>query len=133
MKGLQAAVCLIVSMLVVGCAGVMSVGPGGASPGAIYTGTTYPNALNPSMEYQIAFDREDIELRGPVEAVGTSQNILGLFSSGDSGYGALMDAARARGADGVMNVTVDTQFETVLLVFTSVKTKLTGQAYSYKK
>jgi hypothetical protein len=133
MRLLRVVVCLVVPVLATGCAGITSLGPGGASPAAIYTDVTYPNAINPSMRYEVAFARADVELRGPVEATAQSFNVLGVVSWGDSGFGALMQSARARGADGVMNVTVDTQFKSILMLYTQVTTKLTGQAYAYKK
>ncbi|MFP4058535.1 MAG: TRL domain-containing protein [Candidatus Brocadiia bacterium] len=133
MRRIGAIVLAVVPLLAGGCAQVVSLGPGGASPGLVITDTTYPNAVNPSMRYEIGFRPDDIELRGPVQATARSMNVLGIASWGDSGFGKLMDAARAQGADGVMNVTVDTQFKTVLFLYSEVVTKLTGQAYAYKK
>lgn len=119
------AICLALST---GCA---RIGPGGAAPGMIYSNVTYPNMVNPNMDYRITFDRDDIELLGPVHAEAESKWVFFLYSSGDSGYGALMDQARAMGADGVMNITVDTNFKWYALVYARVTMKLTGQAYRY--
>ncbi|MBN1515856.1 hypothetical protein JXA32_04760 [Candidatus Sumerlaeota bacterium] len=116
-----------------GCANVMRIGPGGASPGLIFTETTYPNYLNPNMEYRINFDADDIELIGSVRSEAMSKNFLGLVSVGDSGYGELLQQARAMGADGVMNITVDTTFKNILFVYFQATTELTGQAYRYKR
>ena len=121
------AVCAVMATFSSGCAGVISLGPGGASPGFIYNEVTYPNALNPGMRYQIDFDRSDIRLGKMVEAEAKSYNLLGIVGWGDSGYGDLMDAARREGADGVMNVTIDTRYNNVLGVYACVTTKLTGQ------
>lgn len=132
----QALLCVVVAGVALGAGGcgVVSMGPGGVMPSLIYTGVTYPNALNPNMEYQIAFTRADIELKGPVEATSESAAVLGVVSWGDSGYGKLMEAARSKGADGVMNVTVDTEYKSVLgFVYSHAVTKLAGQAYSYKR
>ena len=38
------------------------IGPAGAAPALIYSNVTYPNILNPNMEYRIVFDREDIDI-----------------------------------------------------------------------
>jgi len=117
-----------------GCAaGIRNMGPGGVAPAGWVTNVTYPNRLNPSMDYRIQLTAEDVEMLGRVSASAKSKNILGLVSSGDSGYGALLEQARLRyGADGVMNVTVDTRFFDVLGVYQEVETKLTGMAYRYK-
>lgn len=118
------------AMILAGCA---RIGPGGAAPGFIYSNVTYPNLLNPNMEYRIVFDREDIELLGVVEATAPSRWVAFVFSSGDSGYGELMKKARAMGADGVMNVTIDTNFQWYFLLYAKVTTKLTGVAYRYRR
>lgn len=111
-----------------GCA---RIGPGGAAPGFIYSDVTYPNKLNPNMEYRIVFDREDIEILGPVESQSTSRWAAFVYSGGDSGYADLLEEARAMGADGVMNVTVDTNFQWYFILYAKVTTKLTGVAYRY--
>lgn len=116
-----------------GCANISNLGPGGASPGIFYTNATYPNAFNPNMQYRINFDREDIELLDSVHETATSWSLLGVISWGDSGYGSVMDEARLLEADGVMNVTVDTQYMSVLGVFTAVTTKISGQAFRYRR
>ena len=113
-----------------GCA---RIGPGGAAPGFVYSDVTYPNVLNPNMEYRIVFDRDDIELLGDVTSTATSHWAAFVFSSGDSGYAELMRKAHEMGADGVMNVTVDTNFRWYLLVYARVTTKLTGVAYRYRR
>ncbi|MGF1572536.1 MAG: hypothetical protein ACFCU1_05635 [Sumerlaeia bacterium] len=117
-------------LLQTGCA---SIGPGGAAPGFIYSDTTYPNDLNPNMQHQILFDRDDIELLGPVDASAKSTWIAFVYSGGDSGYAELMRQARAQGADGVMNVTVDTNFQWYFILFAKVTTKLSAQGYRYRR
>ncbi len=115
------------------CAGCASIGPGGAAPGFIFSDVTYPNILNPNMDYRITFERDDIELVGPVEAEAHSSWVLFLFSWGDSGYGSLMDNARSQGADGIMNLTVDTKFKWYMFAYAKITTRLTGMAYKYKR
>lgn len=124
---------ILLPLAVLFSAGCASIGPGGAAPGFIYSNTTYPNDLNPGMEHQILFDRSDIELLGPVEAVAKSKWIAFVYSNGDSGYAKLMRQAREQGADGVMNVTVDTNFQWYFIVFAKVTTKLSAQAYRYRR
>ncbi len=119
---------LVAVALSTGCA---RIGPGGAAPGMVYSNVTYPNMVNPNMDFRITFDRDDIELLGPVHAEAESKWMFFVYSSGDSGYGALMDQARAMGADGVMNITVDTNFKWYLLFYARVTMKLTGQGYRY--
>lgn len=127
---------LMVSLIATSCIGATGCarfGPGGAAPGFIYSDVTYPNMVNPNMEYRIVFDRDDIELLGPVQATASSIWAGFVYSSGDSGYANLMDQARAMGADGVMNVTIDTKFNWYFILYAKVTTKLTGQAYRYKR
>ena len=116
-----------------GCIGVTNLGPGGATPGAFYTNVAYPNQLNPNMDYQIQFDRDDIELLGPVSVDAESSTYVYVVSLGDSGYGRLMDQVRSKGGDGVMNVTIDTDYTSIFFFYANVKTHLTGQAYKYKR
>jgi len=114
-----------------GC--VANIGPGGAAPGLIYSDVTYPNALNPNMSYRIEFDRDDIEILGPVESEASSRWYFFVVSSGNSGYADLMKAAREVGGDGVMNVTLDTQYSNWFLFYAKITVKLQGLAYRYKR
>ncbi|GEM_PF-506384 len=119
------------ALLAAGC--VSSIGPGGAAPGLFHSNVSYPNSLNPGMEYRIVFEREDIELIGPVEAQASSRWFFFVVSTGDSGYAQLMDQVRAKGGDGVMNVTIDTKYQSYLLFYAKVTTRLTGMAYRYRR
>lgn len=125
-----AALFLVVAPLV-GC--VSRIGPGGASPGLLFTNVAYPNAVNPNMEYRIVFERDDIDILGAVTAETSSTWWFFFLSYGDSGFGTLMDKVRAMGGDGVMNVTIDTQYKNVFLFYAKVTTRLTGTAYRYKR
>jgi len=132
---MRSSLCVLFSMLLAlpllsGCA---SIGPGGAAPGLIHSNVTYPNDLAPGMSYRINFEREDIEILKPVEVTATSHWYLLLLSHGDSGYGRLMEQARAAGGDGVLNVTIDTEFRNYLIFYARVTTKLTGLAYRYRR
>ncbi|MCX7016933.1 MAG: hypothetical protein NTW86_30970 [Candidatus Sumerlaeota bacterium] len=125
------------ALSVLGCVGgpkISYMGPGGA-PGSIFdTHVTYPNDLNANMDYRIVLGSEDIEFLAPITVETTSYNFLFLFSFGDSGYGKLIEMARRElGADGVMNTTVDTKYVGVLGLYRAVTTRLTGEAYCYKR
>ncbi len=132
-------VSMLAGMLLPGGCIAPAFGPGGARWGAISTNVTYPGRLNPAMNHKIRLERRDIELLGRVSTTAESYNIAGAHSAGNSGYGALLEAARAKGADGVMNVSVDNQVEGyfwVLVLITGhlkVTTTLTGMAYRYAR
>lgn len=126
---LFAAACVL-TLMSAGCA---RIGPGGAAPGFIYSDVTYPNELNPNMSHRIVFDRDDIILMDPVSAETNSKWIAFVYSGGDSGYAELMSQARAMGADGVMNVTVDTNFKWYLIFYAQVTTRISGIAYRYRR
>ncbi len=121
----------IVPLALTGC--VAQIGPGGAAPGLIVSNVTYPNELNPTMNHRIVFDRDDIEILQPVEAESVSKWYLFLWSTGDSGYANLMRQVKEIGGDGVMNVTVDTNYKSFLIFYAEVHTQLTGLAYRYKR
>lgn len=129
----QKMVVMVLVIMVLGAGCVTNMGPGGASPGLIHSSVTYPNMLNPSMQYRITFDREDIELLGHIEAEATSHWAFLVSSWGDSGYAELLKKARSLGGDGVMNVTIDTKFNSYFIFYASVTTKLTGIAYRYRR
>lgn len=112
---------------------VANIGPGGAAPGLFYSKVTYPNELQPNMQYQVQFDREDVELLGTVKSVATSRWYFFVASSGDSGYARLMEEARKLGGDGVMNVTIDTDYKNVFLFYARVRMELSGTAYRYRR
>jgi len=124
------AACLASVLCLSGC--VTNMGPGGAAPGLFHSGVTYPNMLNPGMQYRIVFDRDDIELLGQVEAEALSKWLFFIASWGDSGYARLLKKSQALGGDGVMNVTIDTEYRSWFIFFATVKTKLSGQAYRYR-
>lgn len=113
-----------------GC--ITELGPGGAAPGLVLSNVSYPNHLNPGMAYEIQFERDDIEVLRPVETTSSSRWYFIFYSAGDSGYAKLMDQARAQGADGVMNVTVDTTYHNTFIFYAKVTTRLTGVAYRYR-
>jgi len=134
MRIIMTLVLCVGALFLFGCAtGVTTMGPGGAMPALGVTNMTYPNHLNPNMDYEVTINGETIEFMDIVESEATSYNILGIVSMGDTGYSELLEKARYQGASGVMNVTVDTGYFSILGVYTEVTSKLTGQAYKYKK
>ncbi len=116
-----------------GC-GLMSIGhPVGVTSGGLFGDVTYATQLNPSTKHELQLTRNDIELKGTVSGTGSTLSILGIINTGDSGYGELLEAARAKGADGVMNVMIDTKVTNILLfLLVRTTTTLTGMAYKYK-
>ena len=111
---------------------VKDIGPGGIVPSAFISNATYPNSLESTMSYQVQFGSDDIELLGPVTSSGTTKNIMGIVTWGDSGYGLLLENARKSGADGVMNVATDTSYFNILFVYGSATTEVHAQAYRWK-
>ena len=122
--------------LLTGCAGFHSAThPYGVSHGAIFGDVTYPCSLSEiRTSTQVNFDSDDFEIIKTVVAETTSTNILGMFGTGDNGYAALFEEARAAGADDVVNIKMDTRTVSFLARFyTQATTKLTGTAIRWNK
>ncbi|MBW2664607.1 MAG: hypothetical protein JRD93_22205 [Deltaproteobacteria bacterium] len=133
-------VCVAALMLLGGCAGFGGAPGGGGgkalpygvSHGYLVGDITYPCFINSHTE--IKLDTDDFDIIETVTAETSSINVLGLFSSGDNGYGKLFEKAREAGADDVINIKADTRTESVLRVFWKrATTKLTGTAIRWKK
>lgn len=121
---------LLALSLLVGCAGMAGFGPSAAHPGTIMTSTTYPGANFSATHY--TFTAADFKIKGPVTAEAESSSILGIISSGDSGYGKLYELAKAnQNADDVICVKVDTYHYNILGIIAKVKTKLQGVAIEW--
>lgn len=118
-------------ILFAGCAGPASVGPSGASAGLLFSNVTYPSANFSLTEYHLT--TADFEILGNVRGEGKSFNLLGLFSSGNSGYEEALEQARAAGADEIINLRVDTTHIRVLGLFLQIKTIVTGTAVKWKR
>ncbi len=133
MSRLLLCVALMSTLALSGC-GIMQLnGPFGAGLAGVVADNTYAGSLNASTSHEIEMGRKDIDLKGRVSCTAESFNVLGIFSTGNSGYGALLEAARAKGADGIMNVNIDNQVQSYVFgAYTKVITTLTGMAYSYK-
>ncbi len=121
--------------LTVGCAAPGSYGaahPGGAPPSILFTSVSYPADNTSSTEYHI--QRKDFEIVGPVEGRGRSHNILGLFATGESGYGKCLAVAKAQGGDDIINLRIDLNYTYILLgIYTSVESVVSGTAIKWKK
>lgn len=122
---------LACAFLFVGCAGINGFGPAGAYPGGLIGDVTYPGSNFNATQY--SFSKGDFEIIGPVTAEAESTSILGVISSGDSGYAKLYSQAKAQGADDVICVKVDTHYYNILTFYTRVKTKLHGVAIKWTK
>jgi hypothetical protein len=127
------AICLGACLaLLTGCANFQGPQLGGVSLGVLAGDTTYPGALLASTKVNL--DSGDFEIMQTITAETYSESILGMVSTGDSGYGKLFQQAQAVGADDVINIKVDThQVRYVLGLYTKSTTKLTGTAIKWKK
>jgi hypothetical protein len=127
MKNLCILVCAIA---LVGCAGFGGPsGVTGAFPGTIYTQAIYPAYASwGQVEY-----KRDFDIVGEVNGDAESSSILGIICTGNSGYAKLYEAAKAKGADDVINVKIDTHYSNILGVYSKVITKLSGVAIKWKK
>lgn len=127
------ALALVSVVTLSGCIGATTFGPGGSLPGSLFNDINYPSALNPNTTHEINIERKDIDILGRVESMSESYTILGIIGQGDSGYGALLEQAKAKGADGVMNVHIDTQVQAYVFgAYLKITTTLTGTAYKYR-
>ena len=102
---------LICAVGLVGCAGFGGPGVTGAFPGTIMTNATYPGTAQWS---EVSYKVNDYEVIGEVNADAVSTSILGILASGDSGYIKLYKAAKAQGADDVINVKIDCKYYNIL-------------------
>jgi hypothetical protein len=148
---------IIITLFSTGCMTVSRLGPGAASPGMLYSSTTYPNLLQETDFNRPTFTRDDIEIVERIEKSSRSvcattrlstQYLVGLLSFltgsgsriasvGDSGYGKIFkELARDRNVDGFLNKTVDTQVLTVDLLLVRidrVTTSFSGVGYRFRK
>lgn len=132
---------IIISLFVLsGCAGFSSAPGGGngkalpigVSHGVLMGDVTYPCFVNSHTE--IKLDSDDFEILQTVTAETSSVSVLGIFGSGDNGYGTLFEKAQAIGADDVINIKADTRTQSFLMCFwKKATTKLTGTAIRWKK
>ena len=125
---------LLSSLALVSCCPLTQMsGVYGSSPGMVFSNINYPSLLNPTMEHEISIERKDLEILGPVCSHAESYQVLGFFGTGNAGYEMLLSAARDKGADGVMNVAVDTKVDYYVFgAYSKVTTTLYGTAYKYK-
>jgi len=133
-KWLSVLGCVVVGLLLTGCAGLMSAPPSGVSPGGLFSDVTYPSYRE--SHTQFTFAREDFVILGPVTATSESSCILGLFAQGDNGFGNLTRAAKAKypDCDGVINVQWDTKWNLICLgLISKVNATVEGTAIKIKR
>lgn len=131
LKGLV--VMMGLALVLTGCAGFRDNSvPGGVSLGTLAGDVTFPNYVGSEVRFNM--DSKDFTILKTVTAEASSHNVLGLFSSGDNGYGKLYEEALAIGADDVINIKVDNRLQRYVIALYSQSTvKLTGLAIKYNK
>lgn len=123
---------VVALFMVTGCTGSgKRVGLSGVRQGSIVHNVTYPSANFSNTEFKITSD--DFTILQTITAESTSFNVLGIFSSGDSGYSKLYSEAQAVGADDTINIKADTHQFRFLMFFSKSTTKLTGTAIKWKQ
>lgn len=116
-----------------GCASFQATPhPQGVNLGMLVGDVTYPNYVG--LDTRFEFTSNDINILKVITSEGKSTNILGLFSSGDNGYGELWEKAQKLGADDVIGIKVDTRLQKYIGGFVTIATvRLTGIAIKYNK
>lgn len=121
-----------VMLLCSGC-GVAYVGNSGfaaAYPSLIYTNETHASYIAPKVE-----NFDNMEVLGHVTGTATAVNTLFIVTAGDTGIAkAKANALKHHpGAEDIVNLEVDTDVHSILGLFTSVTTTISGKAIKYKK
>ncbi len=115
-----------------GCAGgyVNNYGFGSTVPGAIYTNQVRGTFMLPKLE-----NLDGVEVLGKAHGKATSTTVLLLIALGDGGIeAAKRDALKAYPqADDILNVEIDTRYESILSLYDHSTTILNGIAVKYKK
>jgi hypothetical protein len=128
-KVLLSICCLTTAAAMSGC-GTMSMPRGGVYPGLIANHVNYPSMREgPLVRYD--FKGDQVQILGQVKARGESTNILGLFGSGDNGFGSLIEAAEAKypGYDTIINVHWDTRYTMFNLLYLPIYQKAYSTVY----
>ena len=122
----------VLSLVATGCARFSSSDVDGVSLGTLHGDVTYAALLGGHTQVQLT--SKDFEIVKTISSEAQSRNILGLFSTGDSGYAKLFEQARAAGADDVINIKVDVRKKAILMVFWTESTvTMTGTAIKWRK
>lgn len=123
---------LLSSVLVLsGCAGSRSIGsPIGASA-MVVNDVTYPTDYRSSTQFQLR--KADFKVVGPIKVSVVSTSMLGIISSGDVGYGTLMEEARKKygKVDALIDIMVDTHYYKILSLYVRTETILSANAITY--
>ena len=126
--------CVASSVILSGCAGLMSAPPSGVTPGGIFSDVTYPSYRESQTKF--TFTHSDLVILGPVTSTSESSCFLGLFASGDNGYGNLTRAAKAKypDCDGVINIQWDTEWNQICMgLISKVTATVEGTAIKIKR
>lgn len=102
--------------------------------GSTTSGIIFSNQTHGGFMLRKAETLAGVEVLGEVKGESSCINIIGLVAVGDSGIQAAKENALAgRNADDIINVEVDTNYFTVLGVYSRTTTILRGIAVKYKK
>ena len=131
-KLLVLAMFCVVCGLMMGCSSFEGSHIGGVGLGFLAGDTTYPGGIMTTTK--VTLDSKDFDIMQTVTAESYSECVLGLFSSGDSGYGNLFAKAKSIGADDVINIKIDTNMKRFVGgLYTKSTTILTGTAIRWQK
>lgn len=125
------AISVLGAVLLSGC-GTIRLGAGAVPPTGIYTDTTYPSIREVST-VRLDLTSADFTVLGTVSGVGESKSYFMMISSGDNGWGTLMQEAKIKypDFDTIINVVWDTQYKVVLPFYQRVRSKVSGVAIKY--
>jgi len=131
MKRIIVAVSLFLAvMTITSCAGVRTpVGYGSATGAFVFTHMTFPGGIHDTQ-----LNSDDYKILGKAHGTGSTTNILAIAAFGNCGVDeAYRDALKKSGGDDLINVKVDTEFTSILCLFSTVTTHVYGTAIKYKK
>jgi len=115
-----------------GCAGPAGYHGVSATNGAIYTALNVPSGTTSNTSFHS--DGPKYTVLGVAEAEGSCTNILGIISSGDTGYKTLMEKAKTSGgADAVVDVYYDARILDILGLYCKVDLHLWGTGIKWVK
>ena len=108
---------------------VNNYGFGSTMPGVIYSDQTRGDFMGNKLE-----NIDGVTVLGRVHGESSATNVLLLVARGNCGIAAAKaDAMKAYPyADDIVNIEVDTQHESILCLYNTSTTKLTGYAIKYK-
>ena len=116
------------------CSGCMTAYVPGSAYSAAYPSVIYTNETHPSFIGNKLSDLSGVEVLGDVKGSASAANVLLIITLGDNGVEkAKMNALmKTPGADDIINIEVDSTTHSILGLFTTVTTTITGKAVKYK-